>query len=154
MLLLVRPVVRPLFLTPWRSEAVTVFLEIVPISRIAPSALTMPETTCAVDTSTFEPGSELSLTNEPTTCALAELQASIAKNPKQGDVIPGTNGVRKLRWSRAGMGKRGGVRVIYFVQDALGRIWLLTVYAKSSQENIAVSTLNRLKEVAENAEII
>ena len=86
--------------------------------------------------------------------ALAELQAAIAKNPKQGDVIPGTNGVRKLRWSRAGMGKRGGVRVIYFVQDTLGRIWLLTVYAKSSQENIAVSTLNRLKEVAENAEII
>lgn len=85
---------------------------------------------------------------------MAELQAAIAKNRKQGDVIPGTNGVRKLRWSRAGMGKRGGVRVIYFVQDAFGRIWLLTVYAKSSQENIAVSTLNRLKEVAENAEII
>lgn len=52
------------------------------------------------------------------------------------------------------MGKRGGVRVIYFVQDSLGRIWLLTVYAKSSQENIAVSTLNQLKEVAENANII
>ncbi|MDP3333659.1 MAG: type II toxin-antitoxin system RelE/ParE family toxin [Methylococcaceae bacterium] len=86
--------------------------------------------------------------------ALAELQASIAKNPNQGDVIRGTNGVRKLRWSRAGMGKRGGVRVIYFVQDSLGRIWLLTVYAKSSQENIAVSTLNQLKEVAENANII
>ncbi len=86
--------------------------------------------------------------------ALAELQASIAKNPAQGDVIRGTNGVRKLRWGRAGMGKRGGVRVIYFMQDIEGRIWLLTVYAKSAHENISVTTLNQLREVAENAQII
>ena len=62
--------------------------------------------------------------------------------------------MRKLRWSRAGMGKRGGVRVLYYVQDKLGRIWLLTVYAKSARENIDVSTLNALREVADHAEII
>jgi hypothetical protein len=85
---------------------------------------------------------------------LAELQKSISSRPTQGDVVPGTHGVRKLRWSRAGMGKRGGVRVLYFVQDSAGRIWLLTVYAKSARENISAATLNALREIAENAEII
>jgi hypothetical protein len=85
---------------------------------------------------------------------LAELQISLAKNPTQGDVVQGTQGVRKLRWSRAGMGKRGGVRVLYYVQDTRGRIWLLTVYAKSAQENIATSTLNALRELADHANII
>jgi hypothetical protein len=85
---------------------------------------------------------------------LGELQAALAKNPEAGDVVPGTHGVRKLRWSRPGMGKRGGVRVLYYVQDAKGRIWLLTVYAKSARENIAVGTLNLLREMADHAEII
>lgn len=84
---------------------------------------------------------------------LADLQVAIAKNPNQGDLVPGTHGVRKLRWSRNGMGKRGGVRVLYYVQDTLGRIWLLTVYAKSAHENIATSTLNALREIADHAEI-
>ena len=84
---------------------------------------------------------------------MAELQSSLAKNPVLGDVVPGTHGVRKLRWSRSGMGTRGGVRVLYYTQDAQGRIWLLTVYAKSAQENIAVSTLNTLREIADYAEI-
>jgi mRNA-degrading endonuclease RelE of RelBE toxin-antitoxin system len=42
----------------------------------------------------------------------------IAKNPQMGDVIPDTGGVRKIRWAKAGTGKRGGVRVIYFYHDA------------------------------------
>lgn len=84
---------------------------------------------------------------------LADLQRFIGQNPKIGDVVPGTGGVRKLRWSRAGMGKRGGVRILYYVQDAFGRIWLLTVYAKSARENIDVSTLNLLREMADHAEI-
>lgn len=53
---------------------------------------------------------------------LAELQAAISSRPDCGDVVPGTHGVRKLRWSRAGMGKRGGLRVLYYVQDTMGRI--------------------------------
>lgn len=40
----------------------------------------------------------------------------IAQNPLSGDVVPGSGGCRKVRWARAGMGKRGGVRVIYFNQ--------------------------------------
>jgi hypothetical protein len=38
----------------------------------------------------------------------------IAVNPLAGDVIPGADGARKVRWGRAGAGKRGGVRVVYF----------------------------------------
>jgi hypothetical protein len=38
----------------------------------------------------------------------------IARNPEAGDIIPETNGVRKIRWARSGIGKRGGARVIYF----------------------------------------
>lgn len=85
---------------------------------------------------------------------LAELQLSLVKDPKKGDVVQGTQGVRKLRWSRSSTGKRGGVRVLYYAQDLKGRIWLLTVYAKSARENIATSTLNALREVADHADII
>ena len=41
----------------------------------------------------------------------------IARNPAAGDLIPGAGGVRKVRWRRQGMGKRGGARVIYFHHD-------------------------------------
>ncbi|WP_295881030.1 hypothetical protein [uncultured Thiohalocapsa sp.] len=51
------------------------------------------------------------------------------------------------------MGKRGGLRVLYYVQDIRGRIWLLTVYAKSARENVAAATLNTLREIADHAEI-
>jgi hypothetical protein len=83
---------------------------------------------------------------------LADLQRYLVREPKAGDVVPGSGGVRKLRWGRAGMGKRGGLRILYYVQDAKGRIWLLTVYAKSARENIAASTLNLLREMADHAE--
>ena len=85
--------------------------------------------------------------------ALSELQSYLVAQPTAGDVVPGTGGVRKLRWARAGMGKRGGVRVLYYLQDAKGRIWLLTVYAKSARENIPNELLNELRKVADHAEI-
>ena len=83
----------------------------------------------------------------------AEFQGYLATNPATGDVIPETGGVRKIRWARAGIGKRGGLRVIYYVQDRLGRIWLMTVYAKSARENIDVKTLLKLKELIDHAQI-
>ena len=48
----------------------------------------------------------------------AALQAALAEDPELGDVIPGSGGVRKVRWGTRGRGKRGGVRVIYFVRPA------------------------------------
>lgn len=77
--------------------------------------------------------------------------AWIAANPETGEVIPGSGGCRKVRWSRAGTGKRGGVRVIYFTRPASGEIWLLLVYAKSVRDNIPAHLLKAVKLEIENA---
>jgi hypothetical protein len=71
----------------------------------------------------------------------------IAANPLAGDVVPKSGGCRKVRWSRAGMGKRGGVRVIYFNQLAAGEIILLMVYAKAKYDNLPAEFFKQLKEV-------
>lgn len=81
---------------------------------------------------------------------LADLQIFMMENPEAGDVVPGSGGVRKLRWRHEGSGKRGGLRVIYFVRYRPNEIWLLTMYAKSRQESIAAHTLRRLKEAFEH----
>ena len=61
----------------------------------------------------------------------------IAKYPLVGDEIPGTGGLRKIRWQAKGKGKRGGSRVIYFYFDADFPILLLTVYSKSATTNLS-----------------
>jgi hypothetical protein len=70
----------------------------------------------------------------------------IAENALAGDVIPGTGSLRKVRWSRQGMGKRGGARVIYFNRLASGEIVLLMVYAKAKFDNLRPEFLLKLKE--------
>lgn len=61
------------------------------------------------------------------------LQNSLMDNPKQGDVIRGTGGFRKMRWEdpRRGKGKRSGLRVIYYYLEDADQIWLFTLYGKS-----------------------
>lgn len=80
-----------------------------------------------------------------------EFSAWIALNPEAGDVIPASGGCRKVRWARKGMGKRGGVRVIYFNRLADGEIWLLLIYAKSAKENIPAHVLKQVKQEIEDA---
>lgn len=80
----------------------------------------------------------------------AALQLYLAKHPDEGDVIPHSDGCRKLRWGIEGRGKRGGVRVIYFLRFNPGQIVLVTMYAKNAQENIDPKLLRRLKEVFTN----
>ncbi len=75
-----------------------------------------------------------------------EFIAWIANNPTAGDVIPGTGGLRKVRWSRAGMGKRGGARVIYYNVARDGVIWLLIAYTKAKYDNLPKPFLNQLRE--------
>ena len=70
----------------------------------------------------------------------------IADNPEAGDVIPGSGGLRKVRWSRSGMGKRGGARVIYFTRNARGELVLVLVYAKAKFDNISTDVLKAIKE--------
>lgn len=76
----------------------------------------------------------------------ANLQQFLTQWPTAGDVIPGSGGVRKLRWRVDGRGKRCGLRVIYFVRVAEGQIWMLTLYAKNVAENIPVNVLRQIKE--------
>jgi hypothetical protein len=80
----------------------------------------------------------------------AELQAFMMENPEAGDVVPGSGGVRKLRWRHGGSGKRGGLRVIYFVRYQPNEIWLLTLYAKAREENVPAHILRQLKEALDN----
>lgn len=75
----------------------------------------------------------------------------IAANPEAGDVIPGSGGCRKVRWSRPGSGKRGGVRVIYFTRLASGELWMLLVYAKSVRDNIPARLLREIRKEIEDA---
>jgi hypothetical protein len=81
----------------------------------------------------------------------AELQQFMMENPEAGDVVRESGGVRKLRWKRKGMGKRGGLRVLYFVRYQPNEVWLLTLYAKAKQENVPAHILRQLKEAFERA---
>ena len=67
----------------------------------------------------------------------AELVDHLAHNPEAGDVIPGTGGVRKLRWARSGSGKRGGMRVIYFYYRPDCPLYLLLTYAKAQATDLS-----------------
>jgi len=63
-----------------------------------------------------------------------------------GDLIRGSGGVRKLRWGVAGRGKRGGVRVIYYLRSHQDETWMLTVYAKNEEASIPGHVLKKIKE--------
>ena len=75
----------------------------------------------------------------------------LAGDPLAGDVIAGSGGLRKVRWSRAGIGKRGGARAIYYNQLADGTVALLMVYAKAKFDNLPTEFLLRLKKEFEDA---
>ncbi len=76
----------------------------------------------------------------------AELQKALIANPEAGDIIPGSGGVRKLRWGLSGRGKQGGIRIIYYARVRQGQIWMLTLYAKNVADNIPIHVLRRIKE--------
>lgn len=80
----------------------------------------------------------------------AELQQFLLRRPEAGELIPGSGGVRKLRWSRPSMGKRGGLRIIYFVRYKPNEFWMLTVYAKAKHDNIPAHILRQLLEAFRN----
>lgn len=80
----------------------------------------------------------------------SELQQYMIKNPEVGEVVPGSGGVRKMRWSRSGGGKRGGLRVIYYVRYRPHEFWMLTVYAKAKHDNVPSHILKQLLEAFRN----
>jgi len=76
--------------------------------------------------------------------------AWLAANPEVSDVIPGSGGCRKVRWSIAGRGKRGGARIIYYNRLAKGEIWLLVIYTKGVTGNIPAHIFKSIREAIEH----
>jgi mRNA-degrading endonuclease RelE of RelBE toxin-antitoxin system len=78
------------------------------------------------------------------------LQTALIESPEAGDVIPGSGGVRKLRWRAKGRGKRGGYRVIYFLRAPENEIWLITMYPKNVADTIPAAVLKKIRKEIEN----
>ncbi|MBM3555493.1 MAG: addiction module toxin RelE [Alphaproteobacteria bacterium] len=76
-----------------------------------------------------------------------DLIAFIGANPEAGDVIPGSGGVRKLRWGMAGGGKRGGARVLQLYLRHAGSLWLLDIYAKREKSDLSRADLKALRQI-------
>ena len=74
----------------------------------------------------------------------------IAGEPEAGSVIKGSGGCRKVRWSRPGMGKQGGVRVIYFCRLEAGELCMLLVYAKAERDTIPGHILKSIRKEIED----
>ncbi len=66
----------------------------------------------------------------------SKLQVDLAKRPDAGDLIKNGGGIRKLRWKRAGTGKSGGIRVIYYWLTEDNQIFMLVAYPKSVKDNL------------------
>jgi hypothetical protein len=73
------------------------------------------------------------------------LQSVLIQNPSSGEMIKSSGGLRKIRVAIRGQGKRGGARVIYYV-NAGDEIWLLTIYAKNEASAIPTKVLKRIKK--------
>ena len=81
----------------------------------------------------------------------SELQAALIRQPDVGEVIPGTGGLRKMRWGIPGRarGKRGGLRVIYYWYVSETVVYLLMVYPKSERADLSVEQKQKLRKIAE-----
>jgi len=71
----------------------------------------------------------------------------LAYNPTAGELIPGTGGVRKLRWALEGRGKRGGARVIYYYHSEAMPLFALTAYAKNEQADLRQADRNDFRRL-------
>ena len=78
--------------------------------------------------------------------SLHRLQLKLVSDPEAGPVIPGSGGIRKLRWPMPGRGKRGGLRIIYYVKHEEHAIWLLTLYPKNQRDRIPARMLRQIRE--------
>ncbi|EIQ2295817.1 type II toxin-antitoxin system RelE/ParE family toxin [Salmonella enterica subsp. enterica] len=78
-----------------------------------------------------------------------KFQSHLLEHHEKGDTISHTGGCKKIRWGREGMGKRGGVRVIYFVRNLSGRIYLLLMYPKNSTDDLTQEQKAKLKNIVQ-----
>jgi hypothetical protein len=80
-----------------------------------------------------------------------QLQVELLEDPCRGDVIAGTGGLRKMRFSdaRRGKGKRGGLRIIYFWFQRQEEIWLFAIYDKDEMDDLSAAQKKTLKHALE-----
>ena len=76
---------------------------------------------------------------------LRRLQLAILEDPKVGDVIRGTGGIRKMRFAYEHRGKSGSTRVIYIDFEIHEKVFLLSAYAKNEKENLTQAERNELR---------
>ena len=76
-----------------------------------------------------------------------ELINYLSDYPNAGDLIQGTGGVRKIRWSRGGMVKSGGLRIVYFYYDDSIPLFLLSVFSKSQKVDLKEAEKRELKRI-------
>lgn len=77
------------------------------------------------------------------------LQIALIKRPEVGAVIPGSGGLRKIRWPSSDRGKRGGVRVIYYWITSEHQIYMLYMYPKNVRDNLTPAQLRILRRLIE-----
>lgn len=77
----------------------------------------------------------------------ADLVALVGANPEAGEIVPGTGGVRKIRWALEGRGKRGGARVIYYFHNESLPVFLLSAYAKNEKADLSQYERNVMKRL-------
>ncbi len=76
----------------------------------------------------------------------------IAADPLRWPVVAGTGGVRNARAARGSSGKSGGVRIIYYYRSSRGKLFLLTVYAKSHQADLSAADKKSLRQIVKSIE--
>ncbi|MCS6910642.1 MAG: type II toxin-antitoxin system RelE/ParE family toxin [Anaerolineales bacterium] len=78
-----------------------------------------------------------------------KLQSLLANHPTIGAVIPGSGGLRKVRWGLRGRGKQGGVRVIYYWAARQAKLLMLLVYPKNERDDLSAEQLRVLRSIVE-----
>ncbi len=77
-----------------------------------------------------------------------DLIYALASDPQSGVEIPGTGGVRKLRWAARGKGTRGGVRVVYFFHNEFSPLYALYIFGKGEKEDLSPDEKKAMKQIA------
>ena len=81
---------------------------------------------------------------------LRELQEQILIDPQKGNVVPGTGGLRKIRFQYHKKGKRGGIRVLYVDIVVVEKIYLITAYSKGDIENVNEAQKKQISNMVES----